>query len=470
MKKTTLTLAISLCFGSLFAQEKDFFAKMFVLYTQDRDIEKKEKSIEKIKTEIDKLAAEPKSQNNAEVWVWKSAMDAEFASSDNLKAKCADCLATSFDAFKKYEALENSLKLLAEAPFNWRPLGILYEKYYEIGKGFYAEKNWNNAFENFDKSAHFGKIIMRKNIRKNDGALDTLSILMTAYAAQNAQKTKEALAYYSIAADAKYGSMADIDLYKYLLIGYSDAKDKNNFEKYYATAVAKYPNENFEDYKLDFISKNLSLDEKVAMFDAEDAKGTLTGNAYMNFGDMLVNYKKEDREALEKNPAKKAALQAKAREAFKKAYQKSNDVLAGFNVGVLYFNEYNDLDDAYRANVKAMQEINAAKAAEKDPKKKVAADAKAKADVDAIKKTNADIDTKMNTTVEMAIEWLDKTEVALKTKADKSKTEKTSYKNSVKFLGGLYEYKRDKVKGKDPKAYDTFDAKSKQYFDLYDKS
>ena len=461
MKKTTLTLAIVFGVSSLFAQTKGL-ADIEKLYLIGK--------LEACKEIADKLAADPNNKNNKEVWLWKSTIDASFVTNDALKAKCADCLTSCYEAFNQYESLDADYKLIAEPTFSWKPLGVLYDGYYNKGREFYQNKNWLSSFENFDKSARFAKIIMKKDIRGNKGALDTLPILMAGYAAQNAQKTREALAYYSIAADFKFGGDADIDIYKYLLIGYSDAKDKANFEKYYAIAQEKYSKENFEDYKFDFISKNLSLDEKVAMFDTEDAKGTLSATGYMNFGDMFVNYKKEDKEAIEKNPAKKAMLHAKAREAFKKAYQKNNDVLAGFNVGVLYFNEFNDLDDAYRANVKAMQDINANKVAEKDPKKKAAADAKAKADLEPLKTAKADIEAKMTTTVDAAIEWLEKTEVALKAKADKSKLEKTSYKNTVKFLGSLFEYKRDKVKGKDPKAYDAFDAKSKQYFDLYDKS
>ena len=423
-----------------------------------------------MKLDIDKVAADPANANNTELWLWKSTVDAEFESTENLKAKCADCFNSSYEAFLKYEALDKSYKQISEAPFSWKSLGVLYDKFYNTGRDFYKDKNWASAFENFDKSAYIAKIIMKKNIRNNGGALDTLPILMSAYSAQNAQKVKEALAYYSIAADVKYGNNGDIDMYKYMLVGYSDAKDKASFEKYFAIAQEKYSKENFEDYKFDFISKNASLDEKVAMFDADDAKGNLSAAGYMNFGDMFVNYKKEDKEALEKNAPKKAMLHSKAREAFKKAYSKNNDVLAGFNAGILYFNEFNDLDDAYRANVKAMQDINATKVAEKDPKKKAATDAKTKADIEPLKNAKADIEAKMNSAVDGAIEWLEKTEVSLKAKTDKSKTEKTSYKNTVKFLGSLFEYKRDKVKGKDPKAYDAFDAKSKMYYDLYDKA
>ena len=461
MKKTTLTIASNVLFiAAIFAQSKE------LKLVQSNYLLGK---LEPAKEIVDKLAADPANANNAEVWIWKSTLDAEASSNDQLKAKCPDCLASSFEAFKKYEALEKSLALASELPFKWKSLGIMYDKYYSLGRDYYKEKNWTAAFENFEKAAYFSNIIMKKDIRNNKGSLDTLPILMSGYAAQNAQKVKEALYYYSIAADAKFGGETDLDMYKYLIYNYSELKDKANFEKYYALAQEKYPKENFEDYRFDFIAKNLSLDEKVAFYDAEDAKGTLSATAYMSFGDMFVNHKKEEKDALEKDIAKKTLLHFKGREAFKKAYQKNNDVLAGFNVGILYYNEYNELDEQRSDNVRKMQEINTNKPVEKDPKKKAAADAKAKEQIEPIKKANLELEPKIMTAADNGIEWLEKTYVALKDKAEKTKPEKTSFKNTVKFLGLLYEFKREKVKGKDPKAYDAFDAKSKQYYEIYDK-
>jgi hypothetical protein len=461
MKKNTLLIGGLLFISSSFAQDKKFFDKMFLAYSQ--------KKIEQIKTEIDKVAADPANANNAEVWVWKSTIDAEMANSEELKAKCPDCLNSSFDAFKKYEKLDNSYNLVANTPFNWKTLGLMYDRLYSVGRDFYKEKNWVSSFENFEKAAYLSNIIMKKDLRKNGGTLDTLPILMSGYAAQNALKVKEALYYYSIAADFKFGGETDLDMYKYLIYNYSDLKDKANFEKYIAIAQGKYPKENFEDYRFDFMSKNLSLDEKIAFFDAEDAKGTLSAQAYMSFGDMFVNHKKEDKEMLENNAAKKELVHIKGREAFKKAYLKGNDILAGFNVGILYYNEFNETDDKRSENVRKMQEINTNKPVEKDPKKKAAADAKAKEQIEPIKKANAELEVKIQAAADYAIEWLEKVFVALKDKADKSKPEKASFKNTVKFLGALCEYKREKAKGKDPKSYDTFDAKSKQYYDIYDK-
>jgi len=461
MKKITLTIASNVLFiATIFAQSKEL-----------KEVEKNYLlgKIAPAKEIIDKLAANPANATNAEVWIWKSTLDAEISNSDDAITKCADCLTSSFDAFKKYENLDKSLALASQIPFKWKSLGIMYDKYYSVGRDFYKEKNYAAAFENFDKAAYFSRIIMQKDIRKNGGALDTLPVLMSAYAAQNAQKVNEALHYYSIAADFKFGGENDLDMYKYLFYNYSELKDKANFEKYYAIAQEKYPKENFEDYRFDFIAKNFSIDEKLAFYDAEDAKGTLSAIAYMSLGDMFVNLKKEEKEAVEKDVTKKTTLQTKGREAFKKAYQKGNDVLASFNVGVLYYNEYNQLDEQRSENVKKMQEINSSKPVEKDPKKKAAADAKAKEQIEPLKKANTELEPKIMAAIDNGVEWLEKTYIALKDKAEKNKTEKTSFKNAVKFLGLFYELKRDKVKLKDPKAYDAFDAKSKQYYEVYDK-
>ncbi len=461
MKKITLTIASNVLFiAAIFAQSKEL-----------KEVEKNYLlgKIEPAKEIIDKLVSNPANVNNADIWIWKSTLDAEVSNNDALKAKCADCLTSSFEAFKKYEALDKSFALASQLPFKWKSLGIMYDKYYSVGRDFYKEKNYIAAFENFEKAAYFSNIIMKKDIRSNKGALDTLPILMSGYAAQNAQKVNEALHYYSIAADFKFGGETDLDMYKYLLFNYSEIKDKANFEKYYAIAQEKYPKENFEDYRFDFIAKNLSLDEKLAFYDTEDAKGNLSASAYMSFGEMFANLKKEEKLALEKDPAKKRSLQLKAIEAFKKSYQKNNDVLAGFNVGVLYYNEYNELDEQRSENVKKMQEINANKPVEKDPKKKAVTDAKIKEQIDPLKKANVELEPKIMIAVDNGIEWLEKTYTALKDKAAKTKPEKTSFKNTVKFLGLFYELKRDKAKGKDLKAYETFEIKSKQYYEVYDK-
>ncbi|CAF5132540.1 unnamed protein product, partial [Rotaria sp. Silwood1] len=108
-----------------------------------------------------------------------------------------------------------------------------------------------------------------------------------------------------------------------------------------------------------------------------------------------------------KNPAKKAIFDTKAREAFTKAYKLTNNPLMAFNVGLLFYNDYITADNAQRANIKTLQEINASKPVEKDPKKKAAVEAKYKEQTEPLKKANADLDVKMMDLTNSSIEWLE---------------------------------------------------------------
>ncbi|MFX8327790.1 hypothetical protein ABTL71_19200, partial [Acinetobacter baumannii] len=87
------------------------------------------------------------------------------------------------------------------------------------------------------------------------------------------------------------------------------------------------------------------------LYDKGDAAGTLTANKYLIFGDNFYNIPKEEKEKLDS--AKLLKFHAKARDAFKKAYQKDNQqFIASFNVGVLYYTDFENADDASRANIK----------------------------------------------------------------------------------------------------------------------
>jgi hypothetical protein len=116
-----------------------------------------------------------------------------------------------------------------------------------------------------------------------------------------------------------------------------------------------------------------------------------------------------------------------------------------------------------------LQEINTKKAEEKDPKKKAALDLKTKPVIDSLKKVNSDMEKNITEAIDIASEWMEKSFAVLKDKAPKSNSEKNVLNKTVDFLANIYQYKRDKAKAKDPKAYDLFDAKYKQFDALHDK-
>jgi hypothetical protein len=53
------------------------------------------------------------------------------------------------------------------------------------------------------------------------------------------------------------------------------------------------------DYESEFVEKNFSLEEKVAAYDKADAAGTLTSNQYLSYGNMFYNLKDEEKEKLD---------------------------------------------------------------------------------------------------------------------------------------------------------------------------
>ncbi len=456
MKKiTTLFATIILCSLS-FSQSNPLLGSITKNYILGK--------VETAKQEMDKLMENPSSATDPELVIWSLTLDAEVINDSVLSTKYPNIINGWLDRFKNYEKIDPTLVQITSPAINWKPLGLMYDKFYNDGRVAYADKKWAEAYESFDQCSHLAKIIMKQDLRKNGGALDTFAILMAGYAAQNAQKVKEAVNYYSYVADRKYGGENDLEMYKYLLIGFIELKDKDGFAKYLEMTKAKYPKENFEDFEIEFISKNMNIDEKLAYYNAEDAKGSLSAMAYTNLGDAFVTYKKSDSES-----EKSKLVHAKAIDAFQKAFNKNNNPLTAYNAGILLYNNFTDLDDLYRENLRSMQAINTNKPVEKDPKKRAAVDAKAKEQIEPIKKANAELEVKILVAADEAIVWLENAEKSLKEKADKNRVEVTSYKNTVKNLGQLFEYKREKAKTKDPKSYDAFDAKSKLYFGIFDK-
>ena len=159
---------------------------------------------------------------------------------------------------------------------------------------------------------------------------------------------------------------------------------------------------------------------------------------------------------------------AKGVDAFKKAYGKNDkSALAAYNVAVIHYNYFNVADDKYGENIRLLQQLNANRSTDKDPKKKAAADAKLKEQTDAIKKANLVVDKVAQDNIDIAIEWLNKTYVILKDKNPRTPTEKGVINKSVDFLANLYSYKMNKVRGKDTKAFDAYEAKYKEFDTLH---
>ena len=225
-----------------------------------------------------------------------------------------------------------------------------------------------------------------------------------------------------------------------------------------------YPSENWNDYSTDYIDKNLSMDDKVALYEQKLALGNMKEADYQMFGDMFMTAKSDD--------PKVSTYIAKAATAYTKAFELNpKNFAAAFNIGIATYNQFVALDNKYDDNIRALQQLNAGKAAAtpKDAKKKPAFELAFKAQIDSVKKLNLALEPQIKEKVDVAIIWITKAFDVVKDKEKLDRAEKNVAGRSVDFLATLYAYKRDKTRGKDQKASDEFDAKYNQFDKLHDK-
>ncbi len=416
---------------------------------------------EEAKTENDKLLADPKGAAKAEGWYWKMRLNASLAKNEATKAKFPNALTDAAEATKKYVSMDPSFAIVKEKGADG--FFDLYSMSFNSGLSDFNAKAWPKAAEDFESAVYYSDFIFQNKWANSKANFDTTSILYAAYSNQNAQKMDRATSYYIRLAEAKCTGENFQDIYKFLADQGIKKKDKESFYKALALGKEVYPKENWDDYEVEYIDQNFTLAEKTAFYDKGDAAGTLSEMQYLQFGDVFVNvkHKETDSSIFEKYTVKGV-------EAFKKAYAKNNqNALAAYNVAVIHYNYFNDADDKYGANIRELQQLNANKTVEKDPKKKAAADAKLKEQTDAIKKKNLEVDKIAQDNIDTAIDWLNKTYVILKDKSPRTNVEKNVLNKTVDFLANLYSYKMNKVRGKDPKSFDAFEAKYKEFDALH---
>ncbi|MFW2478256.1 MAG: hypothetical protein ACN4EP_15150 [Sediminibacterium sp.] len=423
--------------------------------------------IEDAKTEIDKMAADPKAQAKAETYMWKAKIYAAIFNNPQLNEKFPNAEAEADAAIKKYEELDPTFAV-ATANDGLTPYFDMYYSYIKQGSKLFETKEFLKAGGAFENAIKFIDLIISRKWSSVNIAMDTSTILYTAICYQNGKDLEKASSFYKRLAENKISDTNYVDVYRFLVDYYTRGKkDETQFYKYLALAKEVHPslNTEWDDYEIDFID-SYSVKDKINMYAKEMAAGTLTENKYIQYGSAFANSKMRD----DLDSATAAQYGEKALDAFKKAYALNNkNAIAAFNTGVIYYNNFGDMDDKVRDNIRSVQRINAEKPVEKDPKKKAAADAKAKAEAEPFLKANAALEAPIAKEVDQAIEWLEKAYTLLKDKSDRTNNEKSVINKSVDWLANLYAYKRDKIRGKDDAAFDKYEAKFKEFDALHSK-
>lgn len=422
------------------------------------------------KAEIDKAVTDPKFSGKAETYYWRSRIYAAIFNNAALRAKTPNAKEVAEEAFAKYQQMDASYKLVTDlGPEGPQGYFDLYQGSFQEGVRTFNAKNWDSASYFFTTSVKTYDQIYQNKWINTKTPFDTTSILYLGYAYQNAQKAEQAVQQYTRLADNQVADESYVDMYRYVLGYYTSTKNESQFRKYLGVSKQMYPKENWDDYEMDYLEKNLNLAEKTALYDKESAAGTLNEFQYLQFGDWFANSKNKDKDM---DSATQAMYSKKASEAFQKAYEKNNkNAVAAFNAGLLYYNNFNDYSDKYSENIRTLQLMNSNKPApEKDPKKKAQQEAKFKEQTDAVKKLNTELEKPINENLETSIGWMEKAVDALRGRNDLNRTEKMVFDRSLDFLANMYEYKRDRMRGKDMKLYDLYDAKYKEYESMHKKN
>ncbi|MEY2646395.1 MAG: hypothetical protein RL158_371, partial [Bacteroidota bacterium] len=347
------------------------------------------------------IAKKPAAATTAEGHYWKAKIYSGLAKDP----KNTTALSEVKKAIDEYITADASNNYAIAKENGSEPFFDLYLSNFKNGVAAFNEKNWKVASSEFDQAVKYSDIIFTQGWATSKQKFDTTSLLYAGFANQNANNVDQTMVYYKRVVDANIKTQDVQDVYKYILLHYVNTKDKANFDAFLKLTEAAYPEENWFDYKSEYIDKNYTLSEKIKLYDEQVASNNISEIECLMFGDAFIAGKSET-ETSENNDL----YIAKAADAYKKAYSlNSKNFTAAFNAGIAYYNQYTALDEKVSDNIRALQNLNANKpVAPKDPKKKLAFDAAFKAQQDSIKKLNVVLETPIKASVDAAIEWIEK--------------------------------------------------------------
>jgi hypothetical protein len=354
MRKLLLTVLLASPFTMLFAQKVE-------------DVEEKfsKGKVDEAKEKIDKIMADPKNKDNSRAWYWKGKVYTELARLDSTNTLPYDAAAEAFDAYKRYQALDQKNLLMAIE----QNVGLfqLYDMHYNKGIKFYNDKDYAKSFTKMKRAMELEEYIAKKGFSYNGfsfPALDTQLINLTASAGFLAKNEDEAIPYFEKLADAKIKDKEYKEVYGVLAEYYLKKKDPKA-DKYLALGKELYPD---NDYwiSLEFGDPGTDTVKRFARYEEMIQKYPGNYALAMDYAIELFNYTY----ANEKKPADYADRQEKLASALTKALSAKSTAIANFVMSQHIYNQIYDLEDMQRA-------IRGTTAA--DTKKK--ADVKAKLDV-----------------------------------------------------------------------------------------
>ncbi len=233
MKKALIAATVSLAISN-FVQSQDIESvKKQLLLTRTKDA----------KTEVDKVAANPKFNTKPETWILKATVYGNLATAPgNSKDDSLAYLKESLADLKKYSELDPTDKLTTTPPYN-DVTRNLYVVHFNSGIAKFNTKDWQGAYNDLSTSAMLSNYLIKNKVLP--GPIDTNAVLYAGASAQNMKNDEEAIKWFTKLADAKVGGKDNEFMYQFLTNYYLQKKDNPNFKKYRQLGIELYPNSKY---------------------------------------------------------------------------------------------------------------------------------------------------------------------------------------------------------------------------------
>lgn len=407
MKKIFFTSVLAFAGLSLTAQNLEKVKTML-----------KDNKIEAAKNEIDKIAATEKWQKNPDVFYTKAKVYAAISDNEAEYAKVPDAREQSYEALKKYIAMDNKQYVSLQLD-QFQPLTSIYHGYYKDGTVNFNEKDFKGAYNNFLKAGDVSQLMVEKGW--STVPFDTTVILYTAVAAQNAKMGPEAAKYYTILTNARVNGEGMEDCYKWLADYYSREEKIDSAQKYLALGRELFPEDTWwTSMELDMIREKGDKDALFNMYERAVKESPDKMEYSYNYALELYDYAYHS--DVTKRPTNSAELINKVESLLKRTLelQPENHQALLVLAQVLY-NQGVDIQN---------EAVNIKGSKPEDVKKR------------------ADMKEEAIANYDKAIPYLEEIVTKLENKAELAREEKSSLRNALDILITIYDQKNAKDKMK----------------------
>lgn len=420
-------------------------------YAQKLDKEKiasliQEKKYKEADDEITKVLANPQFANDPSALALKSKYYGAIANDPAAIKTYPNVYEDAYQSFDKLKASETDtakLNGLIRDPYVTpiNTISYVYSASFNKAKDEFTNKDFAKSFQSFKRASEAGNFLIQNGFTQSSkNGLDTFTVLYTGIAAQNlsTQNPKyadSAAQYFTILTSRNIATPDMVTVYDFLAKYYKQKGDKENYEKTLAFAKSHYPEQKdyWESISANDLVEGKSIADLISLYNSYKSSGKLTTENAEQIASAI-----NDKQKADSTISKDVNLQATDTriDAYKFGYNANKNPLYAYNVGLLTYVKFSDLEEEFSNN---------------------------KGEGAALKAKRAAIEKQEHPLVDTSAQWLEIAYTGLTAKTEQTNQEKAIIKQSANIVAGIYDWKRSKARGVDPKAYDKYDALYKKW-------